>query len=69
MSSHCPHCNQLVTKMRVSATNCVDDNGVNWKGATFACSSCDKIIGAAFDGIAQSQWIIDEIKDTLRRNR
>ena len=66
MSSHCPHCNNLVISMRVSATNCVDDAGKNWKGATFACPSCDKIIGAAFDGVAQGQWVIDEIKKALR---
>lgn len=66
MSSKCPKCQQLVTSLRVQGLEAVGPNRKTWKAATFTCPSCDTILGASFDAVAQGQWVIDEVVKKLR---
>jgi len=65
MSGKCPKCGNVVTSPRVYAVDAMDGLTKTWKAATFACPSCDTILGVAFDQTVHSQWVVDEIVKKL----
>lgn len=61
MAAICPHCNQMVSTVKVELVDAVEPMGTSWKSALFSCPSCSKVLNVNFDVTSHTRKIIDEV--------
>jgi RNase P subunit RPR2 len=62
----CPHCKKPISKPRLEAVE-IANNGVNWKGVSYFCPSCNSVLSVSIDPLALKSEIIKELRNLLGR--
>lgn len=65
MSASCPHCSRPLQSLNVTGMQAKTSSGESWDAAAFACPHCQKILGASFDGVRHTTYLLAEIKKLL----
>jgi hypothetical protein len=60
----CPHCNRLISDLKIEATTLRGGAGIAYKGVTYSCPmmSCGKIISVQMDPVALKADLIKKLK-------
>ena len=61
MKANCPHCNALITNLRMDTVTGTAPNGTKWNCLVFACPVCNKVVSADVDMTAVRQDLIEYI--------
>ena len=62
----CPSCHQLVTYVRLTASQIHADTGEQWVGVNYLCPTCETILSVAIDPVALKA---DTVTGVIRRLR
>jgi uncharacterized protein with PIN domain len=65
MSGTCPHCNNIISDVKVELVNALEPLGTSWKSAMFTCPHCNKILNVSFDATAHTKNIINEVTKNI----
>ncbi len=52
MNAKCPHCESIITSLRLSGVNGAAPNSVTYKCVVLACPSCNAALSAQIDPLA-----------------
>jgi hypothetical protein len=67
MIGKCPHCGKLVGSLNGETVD-IHAGGRAWKGATFACPSCNAVLGAGIDPVGLKDAIVDEVSQQIQKH-
>jgi len=65
MSGTCPHCDNIISDVKVELVNALETSGRSWKSAMFICPRCSKILNICFDATTHTQHIIDQVTKNI----
>lgn len=68
MKANCPHCESLITRLRISGVVGEAEGGRKWETIVLACPSCNKAISAQIDPIAISTDLMSDMKKAIRQS-
>jgi len=61
MAGMCPHCENMVSNVKVELVDSLEPSGKSWKAALFSCPCCMKVLNVSFDATSHTNYIIDQI--------
>lgn len=63
--SKCPYCNATITRLNIEEIELERDSGGPWKGVSYGCPVCRKIITVSANPEAQKQHLYAQIQALL----
>lgn len=63
--SKCPYCNATITRLNVEEIELERDNGGPWKGVSYACPVCRKILSVNAHPEQQKHSIVQMIQSAI----
>lgn len=63
--SKCPYCNATITRLNVEEIELERDNGGPWKGVSYACPVCRKILSVNAHPEQQKHSIVQMIQAAI----
>ena len=67
-SGKCPKCQEIVDSVRIEDVDINLGPGMNWRGVSYCCPSCDTVLSVQLDPVALKTDIINVIIEELRRD-
>ena len=65
----CPHCNQILQKVRFEHLPIHQHEEKKWIGASLVCPFCQSILSVSVDPIALRNDIVNQVVDHLKRGK
>lgn len=65
----CPHCNQVLQKVRFEHLPIHQHDEKKWIGASLVCPFCQSILNVSVDPIALRNDIVNQVVDHLKRGK
>lgn len=65
MAGICPHCENMVSSVKVELVNSIESSGSNWKSALFSCPHCNKVLNISFDATSHTKHIIKQVTKNI----
>ncbi len=65
MAGICPHCENMVSSIKVEIVDSIEPSGNIWKSALFSCPHCSKVLNVSFDATSHTKHIINQIKKNI----
>ena len=62
----CPKCDSSISSLKVTPVSLTQITGGNLKGAAYLCPSCQSVLGAGPDFLAQIAETVDQLEARLR---
>ncbi len=63
--SKCPHCNAAITRLNVEEIELERENGGPWKGVSYACPVCRKIITVGMNPDLNNQRLLTQVQSIV----
>ena len=64
----CPHCNNAVMSAVIQEIPMHSLNGSQWRGISYACGSCGRVLSVAIDPVSLKSDTVDEVRAALGRH-
>jgi hypothetical protein len=63
----CPHCNDSINDVEVEGITLTAANMNTWRGLSYACSHCHRVLSVGVDPTAQENDIVQSVVAALRK--
>lgn len=63
--SLCPHCSSSIPRVNLKVVPLIDEHGGEWRGVTYSCPFCGRILNVGFDPVALNSDLLDGLKKIL----
>lgn len=67
ITGKCPHCGRLVSSVSVDDITLNVELEPQWKGFSYSCSSCQKVLSVQLNPLAVNADLLQEIKREVRK--
>ena len=64
----CSHCESLLSQVTLRPITLDGGKGHKWKGVSYSCPLCLKIVNVGFDPLTLQSDLVDAIRDAFRKN-
>jgi len=62
----CPHCSETVSHADVQVIPLQDESGGTWRGLSYSCPNCQKILTVGFDPVRLDTNLVATLMDGLK---
>lgn len=67
--SKCPHCNAVITRLNIEEIELERANGGPWKGVSYACPVCRKILSVSANPEVNIQKAVSQVQALLDKKQ